>query len=119
MSKIKKKTVDRLTTISEEDIKLVKLIQFAGWIFLLAVGAYMGAWLVLDIGLEMSFIDIKPDEVTFAFLLFTGVSSAFCFGLSSKINNNRERKKEIFLDWLIGEFLFCLFAIAAIAVYQW
>ncbi|TFF96299.1 MAG: hypothetical protein EU547_06580 [Promethearchaeota archaeon] len=118
MSKIKKKPVERPSSLSE-DIKLIKMIEFSGWIFLLAFVGYFGAWAVLDILLKISFIDFKRDEVTFAYLVFTGTSAAFCFGLSTKIKNNKERKKEFFLDWLLGEFLFCMFAIFALSAYQW
>ena len=114
MSKIKKKPIERPIPISE-DIKLTKMIQFAGWIFLLAFLGYFGAWAVLDYLLDVSFIDIEADEVTFAFIIFTGTSSAFCFGLATKIKNNKERKKEYFMDWLCGEFLFCMFAIFTVS----
>jgi hypothetical protein len=124
MSKIKKKPVERPIPISE-DIKMIKMIQFAGWIFLLVFVGYFGAWAVLDFLLDLdqrfgwSFLDFDTDDVTLAFLVFTGCSSAFCFALSTKIKNNRERKKEFFLDWLCGEFLFCMFAILTLSVYQW
>jgi hypothetical protein len=124
MSKIKKKTIERPSTISE-DMKLIKMIQFAGWIFLLAFIGYFGAWAILDFALDLdvrlglSFLNFEADDVTFAYVIFTGVSSAFCFALSTKINNNKERKKEFFLDWLFGEFLFCMFAIFTLSAYQW
>ncbi len=118
MSKIKKKPIERTTPISE-DIKLIKMVQFAGWIFMLAFIGYFGAWVILDYLLDVSFIDIEADEVTFTYLIFTGTSSAFCFGLSTKINNNKERKREFFIDWLCGEFLFCMFAIITLSAYQW
>ncbi len=116
MSKIRKKTIEKPSTISE-DIKLIKMIQFAGWFFLLAFIGYFGIWFILDMVLHL--INIEKDEVTFAYLLFTGPSSAFCFALSTKISNNYERKKEFFFDWLKGEFLFCIFAIFSLAAYQW
>ncbi len=116
MSKIKKKVIERPSSISE-DIKLIKMVQFAGWIFLLAFVGYFGVWVSLDMALGL--INVERDEITFAYLVFTGTSAAFCFGLSSKISNNRERKKEFFLDWLVGEFLFCMFAIITLSAYKW
>jgi hypothetical protein len=44
---------------------------------------------------------------------------AFSFGLASKIRKNRDKKKEIFVNWMIAEFIVCMFAIFSIAVYQW
>lgn len=117
MSKVKKKTTSRPTTISELDIKFEKIIQFSGWIFLFVLGGLMGAWVVLDNILSM--IDLKLNAMTFSFIIFTGTNSAFSFGLASKIKNNRAKKKEYFYDWLLAEFLLCLFAIFAVAAYQW
>ena len=38
MSKIKKKPADRsTTTISEKDIEFIKIIEFSGWMFILAL----------------------------------------------------------------------------------
>ena len=131
MSKTKKKAAEQSTTISEEDIKLVKIIEFAGWVFLILVGGFMAVWLLFDyfpdfvtneLSIDIQFlalIDITVDEYVYAFLLFTGTSTAICFALSAKINKNLDQKKELFLDWLVGEFLFAIFAIIAVAVYQW
>ena len=124
MSKIKKKPSQRPASISE-DIKLIKMIQFAGWFFLLALLAYMFVWLVLDFLLDLDvvlgweFLSVEMDAVTFAYVVYTGTSAALCFGLSTKINNNKERKKEFFSDWLIGEFLFSMFTIFSVSVYLW
>ena len=100
------------------------MIEFAGWIFLIAFVGYFGAWAVLDylldldVRLGLSFLNFEADDVTFVYVIFTGTSAAFCFALSTKIKNNRERKKEFFLDWLCGEFLFAMFAIFALSAYQ-
>jgi len=124
MSKIKKKSSQRPTSISE-DVKFIKMIQFAGWFFLLALLGYMFVWGVLDWALNLDevlgwdFVSIEMDAVTFAFIVYTGTSSALCFGLATKTNNNKEQKKEFFLDWLVGEFLFSIFAIFSISVYVW
>ncbi|MFX1302811.1 MAG: hypothetical protein ACFFBV_02605 [Promethearchaeota archaeon] len=117
MSKIKKKQLDRISTLSEFDIKFEKIIQFSGWIFLFALVGFMGAWILFDFVLEM--IDLELTASTFTFIIFTGTNSAISFALATKIKNNRDKKKEFFHDWLIGEFLFCMFAIFAVAVYVW
>lgn len=116
MSKIKKKSVERPTTISETDIKFEKIIQFSGWIFLLILAGFLGGWALLDV---LNIYELRLEAMSFSFIVFTGVSSAFCFGLATRIKNNRDKKRELFLDWMLAEFLFCMFAILAVAVYQW
>ena len=117
MSKVKKKRTERLTTISEMDIKLEKIIQFSGWIFLFALGGFMGVWVILDYILNI--IELSLNAMTFAIVIFTATNSAISFGVATKIKNNRAKKKVYFHDWLLGEFLFCMFAIFAVAAYQW
>ena len=116
MSKIKKKK-DRQSTISVEDVKFEKIIQFSGWIFLLALILFMGAWIVFDFLLDI--IEIELNASAFTFIIFTGTNSAISFGLATRIKNNRDQKKKLYFDWLLGEFLFCMLAIFAVAVYQW
>jgi len=118
MSKIKKKPVQSPASISE-DVKLIKMIQIAGWFFILALLTYFAVWVVFDFILDVEFIDIHMDAVTYSFIIFTGSSSALCFALASKIKNNTERKREFFIDWLIGELLFAMFAIFSVAIYLW
>ncbi len=117
MSKIKKKRIDRISTISELDIKFEKIIQFSGWMFLFALAGFMGAWILFDFILEI--IDLELTASTFTFIIFTGTNSAISFALATKIKKNRDKKKEFFHDWLLGEFIFCTFAIFAVAVYVW
>ena len=117
MSKIKKKGKQGPSTISELDIKFEKIIKFSGWIFLLALVGFLGAWIVLDSILEIVKLDLNA--MTFSFIIFIGTNSAISFGLATRIKNNRDRKKEFFHDWLIGEFLFGMFAIFAVAIYVW
>lgn len=117
MSKVKKIKIDRKKQISEIDIKFEKIIQFSGWIFLLVLGALMGVWVIMGDILEL--IELNLNAMTFSFIIFTGTNSAISFGLASKIKNSRNKKKEYFHDWLIGEFLFCMFAIFTVAAYQW
>ena len=116
MSKNKKKKLERPTSISEIDIKFEKIIQFAGWIFLLAIVGLLGGWALLDM---LNIYELYLEVISFTFIIFSAVSSAFCFGLATRIKNNRDQKKGIFLDWMLAEFLLCLFAIFAVAIYQW
>ncbi|MFW9826255.1 MAG: hypothetical protein ACFFEY_01395 [Candidatus Thorarchaeota archaeon] len=117
MSKIKKKRTSSLSPISELDLKFEKIVQFSGWIFFLALIGFFGAWFLLDGVLDM--IDLEIGSITFAFIVFIGSNIAISFALASKIKNNRDNKKKLFLDWLIGEFFFCMFAIFTVAAYQW
>jgi hypothetical protein len=117
MSKVRKKQIERQKLLSELDIKFEKIIQFSGWVFLLVLGGFMGGWVVLDTMLKM--VDLNLNAMTFSFIIFTGTNSAVSFGVASKIKNDRTKKREIFLDWLIGEFLLCMFAIFVVAAYQW
>ena len=117
MSKVRKKQVESQKFLSELDIKFEQIIHFSGWIFLFALGGFMLGWVVLDTMLKA--IDLNLNAITFSFIIFTGTNSAVSFGVASKIKNDRSHKREYFLDWLIGEFLLCMFAIFAVAAYQW
>lgn len=117
MSKIKKKRTSGPSSISELDIKFEKIIQFSGWMYLLALGGFMGAWVLFDFILEI--FELELSAWTYAFIIFTGTNSAISFALSTKIKNNRDKKKEFFRDWLLGEFIFSMLAIFAVAVYVW
>lgn len=112
-----KKKVDREDSLIEEDIKFEKIIQFSGWAFLFALILFMGAWILLDFLLNI--IELELNASTFSFIIFTGTNSAISFGLATRVKNNRDQKKKLYYDWLVGEFLFCMFAIFAIAAYQW
>lgn len=117
MSKVRKKQIDRKRAISELDIKFEKIIQFSGWMFLLGLGAFMGGWVLLDD--ILSIVSLNLDAMTFSLIIFTGTNSAISFGLASKIKSNPDKKRGFFLDWLLGEFLLCMFAIFVVAAYQW
>ncbi len=117
MSKVRRKQITRKRVISELDIKFEKIIQFSGWMFLLALGAFMGVWVLLDD--ILSILNLSLDEMTFSFIIFTGTNSAVSFGIASKIKGDPDKKRSYFLDWLLGEFLLCMFAIFAVAAYQW
>ena len=117
MSKVKEKKIEPQKGISDFEIKFEKIIHFSGWVFLLALGAFMGGWFLLDSVLKM--IDLNLNAMTFSLIIFTGTNSAVSFGLASKIKNDRTKKREVLFDWLIGEFLLSMFAIFAVAAYQW
>jgi len=117
MSKIRKKQIERKRTISEVDVKFEKIIQFSGWMFLLVLGAFMGIWVLVDDILNM--VTLNLNEMSFSFIIFIGTNSAVSFGLATQIRKNPEKKRSYFLDWLLGEFLICMFAIFAVAAYQW
>ncbi|MFX1410602.1 MAG: hypothetical protein ACFFA6_09630 [Promethearchaeota archaeon] len=117
MSKFKKKRDEKPAGLYELDIKFEKIIQFSGWIFLFALGGFLGSWVILDESLGI--IEIVINAMSFSIILFLGTNSAISFGLAAKIKNNRDKKKDFFYDWLLGEFIFCMFAIFAVAAYQW
>ncbi len=118
MSKIKKKPIDRsTTTISKRDITFEKAIQFSGWFFLIALSIFLGIWGIFDVILNT--MEIEIGHMLFSYIVFNGTSTALSFALSTKISKNRDRKKEIFIDWIIAEFLLCMFAIFSVAIYQW
>ena len=103
MSKLKKRKDEQPTTISETDIKFEKIIHFSGWIFLLGLAGFLGGWAILDL---LNVYELELEVMSFSFVIFTGVSSAFCFGLATQIKNNRDQKRKLFLDWMLAEFLF-------------
>jgi hypothetical protein len=118
MLKAKKKAIEgTTTTISKQDILFEKSIQFTGWLFLVVFGIFMAIYGIFDVILNT--YEIIIGAIQFSFIIFTGTSAALCFALASRIRKNRDKKKEIFVDWLIAEFLFCMFAIFSVAVYQW
>ncbi len=117
MSKVRRKQITRKRAISEIDIKFEKIIQFSGWMFLLALGVFMGGWVLLDDILNI--LSLNLDAMSFSLIIFTGTNSAVSFGLASKIKGNPNKKRSFFLDWLLGEFFLCMFAIFAVAAYQW
>ena len=117
MSKVRRKQITRKRAISEIDIKFEKIIQFSGWMFLLALGVFLGGWVLLDDILNILILNL--DAMSFSLIIFTGTNSAISFGLASKIKDNPDKKRGFFLDWLIGEFFLCMIAIFVVAAYQW
>ena len=117
MSKIKKKRIEDQKTISDLDIRFAKIFQFSGWLFLLLLGGFMGAWILLDTIMEM--INLNLNAMSYSFIIFIGTNSAISFALATRIKSSGDKKKQIFLDWMLGEFIFCMLAVFAVAVYQW
>jgi hypothetical protein len=117
MSKVREKKVDPQKGLLELDVKFEKIIQFSGWVFLFALALFMGGWVVLDTVLNI--IDLNLNAMTFSLIIFIGTNSAVSFGLASKIKNDRTQKRQILIDWLVGEFLLAMFSIFAVAAYQW
>ena len=118
MSKVKKKRIDRsITTISKKDINFEKILQFSAWFFLIACSIILAYWALFNVLLHRIVIHINA--MYFTYIIFTGTSAGLCFALATKVRKNRDKKKEVMIDWLIGEFLFCIFAIFAVAIYQW
>jgi len=118
MSKIKKKPIDRsTTTVTKKDINFEKILQFAGLFFLIAFSWFIVYWIFFDVILNKE--EIVTGRMHVAYLIFTAYSAVFCFALTTKTKKNRDRKKSIFVDWLIAEFFFCVFAIFVVAIYIW
>jgi len=114
MSKVKKKPTGLHGGLSEEEVKFEKIIQFSGWIFLIALISLMGTFIIFD-----SVFELELNASIFTLIIFFGTNSAISFGLATRIRKNRDQKKKLYFDWLMGEFLLGIIAIFAVAVYQW
>ena len=117
MSKVKKKPTGLHGGLSEEEVIFEKIIQFSGWIFLIATTILMGLFIILDSVLGL--IELELNASTFTLIIFFGTNSAISFGLATRIKKNRDQKKKLYFDWLMGEFLLGIIAIFAVATYQW
>ncbi|HUW89351.1 MAG TPA: hypothetical protein VMV43_02390 [Candidatus Nanopelagicaceae bacterium] len=117
MSKVKKKSPRLDGSLSEEDLIFEKIIYFSGWIFLLILLVFLGAFLGLDF--IFGLIELQLNAPSFSVIIFTGTNCAISFALATRIKKNRDQKKKLFVDWLKGEFLFCVIAILVVAIYQW
>ncbi|MFX0069945.1 MAG: hypothetical protein ACFFAO_02545, partial [Candidatus Hermodarchaeota archaeon] len=96
MSKIKKKPVDRATTtVTKEDIRFENMIKNAGWMFLISLGVFLAYYYIFDFLLEL--VEVEIIAMIYSYVVYTGTSAGFCFGLSTKIARNRDKKKEIFV----------------------
>ncbi|MHA1233782.1 MAG: hypothetical protein ACTSO6_00275 [Promethearchaeota archaeon] len=117
MSKIKKKSTRFDGNLSEEDLIFEKIIYFTGWIFFLILLVYLGAFFVVDF--LFGLIELQLNPSSFSMIIFTGTNSAISFALATRIKKDRDQKKKMFVDWLKGEFLFCVIAILVVSAYQW
>ncbi len=117
MSKVKKKPTGLHGGLSEEEVKFEKIMHFSGCIFLIALTLLMGAFIIFDSVLGL--IELELNASTFTLIIFFGTNSAISFGLATRIKKNRNQKKKLYFDWLMGEFLLGIIAIFAVAVYQW
>lgn len=117
MSKVKKKPTGLHGGLSEEVVKFEKIIQFSGWIFLIALLLLLGAFFIFDS--VFGLIELELNASSFTLIIFFGTNSAINFGLATRIKKNRDLKKKLYFDWLMGEFLLGIIAIFAVAVYQW
>ncbi len=117
MSKIRKTETGQQTQISEVDVKLQKILNISGILFLIAsVGL-----LLLIVGLDLlNILETQKtlNKITFVLIVFTGISSAFTLVVSIKIKKS-ENKRTIFFDWIFAQFLVCLISIFSLSVYQW
>jgi hypothetical protein len=117
MSKVKKKPTGLHGGLSEEEVKFEKIMHFSGWIFLIALTLLMGTFVIFDSVLGL--IELELNASTFTLMIFFGTNSAINFGLATRIKKNRDQKRILYFDWLMGEFLLSIIAIIAVAVYQW
>jgi len=117
MSKVKKKPTRLPGGLSQEEIVIEKVIYFSGWIFLIVLLLFLSALFIFDSILDL--IELELNASTFTLIIFTGTNSAISFALATRIKKNRDQKKKLFIDWLLGEFLFCIIAIFVVAAYQW
>ena len=74
------------------DLKFEKIMQFSGWIFLLILLGFMGAWVLFEFVLDI--IELSTSVSVFTLVIFMGINAAVSFGLATKINNNMDQKKE-------------------------
>ncbi len=115
MSKIQKsKKVKRKPTAPVKN-QLESILQFSAWVFLFTLIFFLGIWILGDL---LNIIEFEIEVVSYGFVVFTGTSSAFCFGTATLIKRNTEREKAFVLDWVVGMFLFSMIAIFLLAIYQ-
>jgi len=117
MSKVKKKPTRSPGGLSQEEIVFEKVIQFSGWMFLIALLMFLSAFFVFDMILDL--IELTLNASTFTLIIFTGTNAAISFALATRVKKNRDQKRKLFIDWLLGQFIFCLVAVFVVAAYQW
>lgn len=117
MSKVKKKPTRSSGGLSQEEIVFEKVLNFSGWIFLIALLSILSVFFIFDGILDL--IEVQLNAATFTLVIFTGTNAAINFALATRVKKNRDQKRKLFIDWLLGEFLFCAIAIFVVAAYQW
>lgn len=117
MSKVKKKPTRAPGGLSQEEIVFEKVIQFSGWIFLITLVMLLSAFFIFDMILDLIVLKLTPS--TFALTIFLGTNSAISFALATRVKENRDQKRKLFIDWLLSEFILCMIAIFVVAAYQW
>ncbi|MBY8987107.1 MAG: hypothetical protein KGD61_01545 [Candidatus Lokiarchaeota archaeon] len=117
MSKVKKKPTRLPGGLSREEIVFEKVIHFSGWFFLIVLLILLSGFFIFDMILDL--VELELNTITFALVIFTGTNSAISFAVATRVKKNRDQKKKLFIDWLLGEFIFCIIAIFVVAAYQW
>ncbi len=117
MSKVKKKPTQSPGGLSQEEIVFEKVINFSGWMFLIALLALISAFFIFDMILDL--IELTLNASTFTLIIFTGTNAAISFALATRVKKNRDQKRKLFIDWLLGQFIFSMIAVFVIAAYQW
>jgi hypothetical protein len=117
MSKVKKKPSRLPGGLSQEEIVFEKVINFSGWMFLIALLILLSVFFIFDMVLDL--IELELNASTFSLTIFTGTNAAICFAVATIAKKNRDKKRSLFIDWLLGEFIFCIIAIFVVAAYQW
>jgi hypothetical protein len=117
MSKVKKKPTRLPGGLSREEVVFEKVIHFSGWIFLIVLLVLLSAFFIFDYMLDL--IVLQLNESTFTLVIFTGTNSAISFAVATRVKANRDQKKKLFFDWLLGEFILCMIAVFVVAAYQW
>ncbi len=78
--------------MAQPNTKLIRILQVLGFLFLLAAGFVALTNLVLDIPW-----DLTAAIIFLAYLLICGL----CFGMTGLMNENPERIRKLFVEWLI------------------
>ena len=78
--------------MAETNIKLIRILQVVGILFLLGAGFVAITNLLLDIPWDQA-----SAIILLAYLLICGL----CFGMTGLMSENPERTRKLFVEWLI------------------
>jgi hypothetical protein len=78
--------------VAETNIKLIRILQVVGILFLLGAGFVAITNLLLDIPWDQA-----SAIILLAYLLICGL----CFGMTGLMSENPERTRKLFVEWLI------------------